>query len=298
MLAAIVFLSIFSYALLAHQNVWGHNNTGSGPNTTTNTTPAPTVLATSTPQSLHDQAHQLLSQFHQEVAAWGQAHQYQDAYDGKSYERDYAYDQQGIGTVLDTLVNQAQSADDYQAAIDQIQSELTSLHVLESDATDQTPWNQAHSADRTMLQNYHLNSGTVVVISLAEQGMRVYQDGQLIKAFQITTGRYETPTLPGSWQVSMKQTDTTFTSSLPKSSANWYPPFPVNFLLQFHANGYMIYDDSFRRTDYGAGTNFPHSDPSGNSYAFNGTSGSVALSTTDMTWLYNKVQLHASVIIY
>src|SRR6266571_5359516 len=44
------------------------------------------------------QANYLLKQFHQEVTNWGNAHQYQDRYDGGSYNLDYEYDLQGIGT--------------------------------------------------------------------------------------------------------------------------------------------------------------------------------------------------------
>jgi hypothetical protein len=98
--------------------------------------------------------------------------------------------------------------------------------------------------------------GTVVVVSLLEQCMRVYQDGQLINAFLVTTGRYEVPSLPGSWQVIQHQENVTLMSAYPNSSPFWFPPTPVRYLLAYHMGGYMIFD-SWWRTNFGPGTNFP-----------------------------------------
>jgi hypothetical protein len=257
-------------------------------------TATPSTLA---PQSLRDQAHQVLSQFHREVTTWGHTHRYQDTSDGKAYELDYAYNQQGIGKVLNQMVDQARSAAEYQAAIDQIQDEFTNLHALERNSTDQTPWNQVHRTDSSLLNHYHLNIGTVVVVSLLEQCMRVYQDGQLIKAFQVTTGRYEVPSLPGSWQVIQHQKNVTLMPAYPKSSPFWFPPTPVKYLLAYHMGGYMIFD-SWWRTNYGPGTNFPHHDTGGYPWANNGSIGSIEMPSDAMAWLYDHIQINASVVIY
>jgi hypothetical protein len=253
--------------------------------------------STPVPQSVRDQAHQLLRQFHQEVTNWGQTHQYQDRSNGKAYELDYAYNQQGIGEVLDQMVDKARSTADLQAAIDQIQDELTNLHALESNSTDHTSWNQVHRTDSSLLNHYHLKMGTVVVVSLLEQCMRVYQDGQLIKAFLVTTGRYEVPSLPGSWQVIQHQENVTLISAYPNDSPFWFPPTPVRYLLAYHMGAYRIFD-SWWRTNYGPGTNFPHHDTGGNPSADNGSAGSIEVPSDAMAWLYDHVQMHASVVIY
>jgi hypothetical protein len=291
-LAALVLLSIVSWVLVVRLNVEDHSHSGSGPGT-----PVPTIPATPAPQSLRVQAHQLLNQFHQEVTTWGKTHQYQDTWDGKSYELDYAYDQQGIGAVLDRLVDQAKSSADYQEAIDQIQNELTNLSAMESNATDETLWKQVHRTDSSLLNHYKLNTGVVVVVSLLEQSMRIYQDGQLINAFQITSGTYETPSLPGTWQIIQRQANVVIKSPYPKGSPQWYPPMPVQYLLTYHTGGYTILD-SWWRADYGRGTNFPHRDTGGNPQANNASLGSVDLPSGSMAWLYKHVQLNTPVVIY
>lgn len=250
-----------------------------------------------TPQGLRDQAHQLLRQFQQEVTSWGQTHQYRDMSNGKTYELDYAYDQQGIGSVLNQMVDSARNSADYQAAIDQIQDELTNLHALERNSTDQTPWNQVHRTDSSLLNHYHLNMGTVVVVSLLEQCLRVYQDGQIIKAFQVTTGRYEVPSLPGTWKVIQHQKNVALMSVYPKSSPFWFPSTPVKYVLAYHMSGDMIFD-SWWRTNYGPGTSFPHHDRGGNPWANDGSAGSIEVPSEFMAWLYDHIQIHTSVIIY
>lgn len=284
-LAALVLLSVCSWALVAHLYSQASIQLGSGPGT-----PAPTISITPTPQSLRDQAHQLLRQFHQEVKTWGQTHQYQDPFNDKSYELTYAYDQQGLGAVLDNLVAQAKSDAEYQQASDQIQQALTNLHALESNASDQTPWNQMHSSDSSLLHYYRLTSGTVVVVSLLEQSMRVYHNGQLINAFQVVTGRYEVPSLPGFWHIINRVSPTTLVSP-------YLPPTPVHYALWYHSAGYLIYDSSWR-TVYGVGGNFPHNDPARDARANNGSDGGINLSLTNMTWLYANVQMHIPVVIY
>lgn len=277
-LAAIVLLSVFSWVLVAHLNSQ--------------------VGGTSAPQSLRDQARQLLSQFHHEVTTWGQAHQYQDAYNGKSYEQDYAYGQHGLGALLDQMIAQAKGNDDYRQVIDQIQNGLANFHALESNANDQTSWNQVHSSDSSLLHHYNLTSGTVVVVSLLEQSMRVYQNGQLVKAFQVVTGRYELPSLPGSWQVSLRLSPTKLLSSYPKSSPYWFSPTSVQYALRYHTGGYLIYD-SWWRTVYGVGSNFPHRpDPDGNNSSNDGTEGGISLSNNSMAWLYTNTQMKTPVVIY
>jgi lipoprotein-anchoring transpeptidase ErfK/SrfK len=293
-LAAVVLLSVFSWSMVTRLAVHPSTITGSGPGTST-MTPIP---ATPAPQSLRSQVQGLLTQFHQEVTDWGQTHQFHDNYNNKSYPLDYEYDQQGIGGVLDHMVQQASSSADFQATLTLIQNELTNLHAMEANSTDQKPWNQVHNADTSLLNHYQFNSGVVVVVSLLEQNMRVYQHGQLLKAFQITTGRYELPTLPGSWQVLSSQTNVTLVSASPRGSPDWYPPMLVNYALGFHTGGYLIFDSWWRAT-YGPGTNFPHHDTGGNeSFAGNGSQGGVNLPKSDMAWLYTVAQVNTPVVIY
>lgn len=293
-LAALLLLGIFSWTLISILHTPASGGTASGPGTPTPSTPAPSTPAS---QSMSDQVHQLVRQFHQEVSAWGKDHTYNDPTDGKTYELDYAYGQQGLGGVLDHQLAQAKSTAEYQDVISQAQNALINLHAMESNAADSTPWNQPHKADNDLLSHYKLNSGTVMVVSLLEQTMRVYQNGQLVKAFKITSGRYEAPSLPGYWTIDQRQHNLTMKSTEPKSSPYWFPPTPVEYALLYHSGGYWLVS-SWWRADYGGGTNFPHKDSSGSAFSNDGPLHNVDVPVSDMTWLYVHTQMNDSIILY
>ncbi len=244
------------------------------------------------------EANYLLKQFHQEVTSWGNTHTYQDTYNGVAYNQDFSYDQQGIGSDLDQAVQSAQTVDDYQAAIDLIKNDFTNLKAMEADANDATPWNQVHTTDLQLLSHYKLTSGQVVVVSLIEQSWRLYQDGKLVKAFQITSGQYERPTPPGRWQVFLRQSPAVFKSSEPKGSAFWYPDTPIQYAMEYHEGGYFFHD-SWWRVNYGVGTEFPHYDTGGDeSFAGNGSHGCINMALADAKWMYEHTGDGLAVLIY
>jgi hypothetical protein len=244
------------------------------------------------------QATFLLKQFHQEVRRWGQAHTYHNPFNGVTYRLDYEYDQQGIGSDLDAAVSSAQALDDYQAAVELIQHAFFHLKAMEADATDKTPWNRPHASDLQLIEHYQLRTGQVLVISLLEQTARLYQDGKLVKSFQITTGQYVLPTPPGRWEVFRRESPTVFKSGEPEGSAFWYPDTHINYAMEFHEGGYFIHD-SWWRADYGVGTNFPHYDSDGDQFfAGNGSHGCVNLVPADAAWLYTHTGYGLPVLIY
>jgi lipoprotein-anchoring transpeptidase ErfK/SrfK len=246
----------------------------------------------------HAQAVFYLNRFQQEVDKWGSHNQYKDRYDNNSYRLDYEYDQQGIGADVVAAVQTAQTVDDYQAAIDMINNYLFHLQSMEVDAYDRTPWDQSHIADRGLLRRYHLTTGTVIVVSLAEQALRFYQNGQLVNAFHVTTGQYARPTPPGLWSIFLRQHPTEFKSSDPKGSAFWYPPTKIEYAMEYHGGGYFFHD-SWWRADYGIGTNFPHYDSGGDeTFAGNGSHGCINMVPDDAAWLYNHTSYGTAVIIY
>jgi lipoprotein-anchoring transpeptidase ErfK/SrfK len=67
--------------------------------------------------------------------------------------------------------------------------------------------------------------------------------------------------------------------------------------MQYHSYGYNLHD-SWWRSDYGPGTQFPHADSSGNQSAFEGTHGCVNMLEENAHWLYDYVDLGTAVIIY
>jgi len=250
---------------------------------------------------IEGQASYLLSQFHQEVTGWGRAHQYHDSFDGGSYNLDYEYDAQGIGSDADSAVQYAQgtqSLDDYRSAMDLINNDMAHLKAMEADYSDKTPWNQVHTTDIQLMKHYNLMSGQTLVVSLIEQTLRLYNNGKLVRSFQITTGQYDKPSPPGFWNIFLRQSPTKFKSSEPKGSAFWYPDTKINYAMEYHDGGYFFHD-SWWRVNYGQGTNFPHYDVGGDeSFAGNGSHGCINMQENDAAWLYANTSYGAAVLLY
>jgi hypothetical protein len=247
---------------------------------------------------LQGQAHYLVNQFHQEVNNWGNAHLYHDSYDGQNYSLVAGYGDNGIGSDLDSALSSASSDDDYQSVITLANNDLFNLHLLEADYQDQTPYDQTHQTDIQALQHYDLMHGQVIVVSLVNQALRLYQDGKLVRGFQVTTGREELPSLPGIWTVLARLSPTVFKSPDPPGSPYWYPDTPINYAIEYHDGGYFIHD-SWWRVNYGPGTQFPHYDTGGDEqFANSGSHGCINLPESDAGWLYNNTSWSTSIIVY
>jgi len=248
---------------------------------------------------IQGQANFLLKQFHQEVAVWGNAHMYHNAFNNQDYTQNYEYDQQeGFGSDADVAVQSAQTPDDYQAAIDLINNDMLHLKAMEADYSDRTPWSQPHATDAQLMQHYNVMTGQTVVVSLIEQTMRVYQDGKMVQAYQVTTGQFDKPTPPGFWHIFDRESPTKFKSSEPKGSAFYYPDTKINFAMEYHAGGYFLHD-SWWRVNYGVGTNYPHYDTGGDeSFAGTGSHGCINMQPDQISWLYSHSGYGMAVVIY
>src|SRR6266704_3375092 len=243
------------------------------------------------------EADYLLKQFHHEVTSWGKTHKYHDPQDGNSYPLDYEYDMQGIGSDADTVVQSAQTIDDYQAAVDYLNNDVANLHAMEADHGDNTSWHHSHAADLHLISRYGL-TGQVIVVSLIEQTMRIYQNGKVVQAFRITSGQYQLPSPPGVWHILLRQSPTTFKSSEPKGSAFWYPDTKINYAMEYHWGVYFFHD-SWWRADYGPGTNYPHYDSGGDEpFAGNGSHGCINMQQQQAAWLYAHTGYNTGVILY
>jgi L,D-transpeptidase catalytic domain len=247
------------------------------------------------------QANYLLKQFHQEVTNWGNAHQYHDSYDGGVYNLDYEYDLQGIGYDADAAAQSAQTLDDYRSVIDLLNSDFLHLRALEADYHDKTAWDHPHATDISLMQHYGVSGSTggqVLVVSLIEQTVRYYNNGKLVRSFQVVTGQYLKPSVPGFWSIFVREHPTEFKSSEPPGSAFWYPPTPIQYAMEYHSGGYFFHD-SWWRGIYGQGMNFPHSDPSGTtSFNGNGSHGCINMNPNDVAWLYSQIPWGTPVIVY
>ena len=246
---------------------------------------------------IQDQANSALNQYHQEVANWGKKHQYYDFYNGTTYKLDYEYNQdEGFGLERDNTVSHAHTMNDYRAALRRVATNLAHLQAMETDYADKTSWDHPHASDLKLMHYHHL-SGLVVVVSFIEQACRVYQNGKLVNAFLITSGRFDDPSPAGLWQISRRRWHTVFKSRVPVGSPNWYPDTPINYAMEYRTGGYYLHD-SWWRAYYGRGTNFPHYDPAGEEFAGTGSHGCINLSSGDAAWLYANTDYGTNVITY
>jgi hypothetical protein len=252
--------------------------------------------------SMHDDLVQgastyLIGALDREARAWGKAHLYHDKLDGHDYILDAGYTTDGIGYWLNRELGWAYTPADFQSVVDEENDQFFNLHLLEQDYNDHTPYNQVHATDLQMIKHYHA-TGQIIVVSMVEQAMRIYQNGKLVKAFLVTTGRVERPALPGNWTVQNRESPTEFKSSDPPGSPFWYPPTPIHYAILYHWGGFFIHD-AWWRADVGPGTQFPHNDSSGStSFNYDGSHGCINLLEDQAAWVYNNTDWNTQLLFY
>ena len=253
--------------------------------------------------AMHDdlvqgQAYYMVKQIDQQARTWGHAHPYHDKSDGKDYILTAGYTLDGIGFWFNRELGWTYTTEDYQSVIDEENNELFNLQMLEADYYDKTPYDQVHATDLQMLSHYQLQKGQVLMVSLVEQALRLYQDGQLVRAFHVTTGRVERPSLPGAWTVQDRKSPTVFKSTEPQGSPYWYPDTPIQYGILYHWGGFFVHD-AWWRVDFGPGTQFPHYDSGGDeSFAGNGSHGCVNMQKDEAGWVYAHTDWHTMIVIY
>jgi hypothetical protein len=241
--------------------------------------------------------YKLLQQIQNEAKAWGNIHLYHDSYNDESYPLDVGYLTDGVGSDLGEDLTNAATLQDLEQVLNRANNALFNLHIMEADYKDKTPYNQVHATDLQLIKHYKL-SGQVIIVSLAGQAMRLYQDGKLVRAFLVTTGRPERPSLPGLWSIEERLSPTIFKSSDPPGSPFWYPDTPIHYAMLYHEGGYFIHD-SWWRDDYGPGTQFPHADSSGDQqFSGNGSHGCVNLPEDQAAWLYDHTSWNTTTVLY
>ena len=131
----------------------------------------------------------LLQQLKQQVTAWGQTHQYHDTFNNITYPLGYEYGPNGVGGWAEQELGQSQTLADYQQTVEDLNVYLTNFQAMMTNAGDKTPYNQVHQTDLQLIQHYGFMNKKVVVVSLEEQALRVYDNGKLVNAFLVTSGR-------------------------------------------------------------------------------------------------------------
>jgi lipoprotein-anchoring transpeptidase ErfK/SrfK len=123
-----------------------------------------------------------------------------------------------------------------------------------------------------------VGSGKVITISLSLQEMVFYQDGCVVKATAVSTGRPQLRTPAGTFHIFNKQSPFQFISPWPKSSPFYYFPSWVSWVMEFAGGGYFIHDAPWESPgDYGPGS---EDNPSAASH------GCVHVPTPVMQWAY------------
>jgi len=286
--ATVLMLFIIGGSLMLLVRMAQHTTTGLSP---LGAGSSSVVSITATPpQNVRQLAHTLVKQFHQEAAIWGAAHLYHDRFDGHDYQLNASYMQAGLGGIVDTKLAQAQTNADFQGVVDEANNALFNLHMLEMDAGDTTPFNQPHQSDLQVLHHYHLQ-GQVIIVSLAGQAMRVYQDGKLVKAILVTTGQPKLPSLPIATKEAFREVNVIFKASVPKGDPDWFPDTHVNYAIKYHTGGYYLYD-AWWQANFGPTTQFPHYETSGK------LNSGIGLNEDDAAWVYNNTNLNTSIVIY
>jgi lipoprotein-anchoring transpeptidase ErfK/SrfK len=165
--------------------------------------------------------------------------------------------------------------------IDQLTAVQAAVTSLQARVTDELAANQC---------GHDVGSGKVITLNLTLQEGVFYDDGCVVKATPITTGRPGLRTPTGNFSVFYKTSPFTMVSPWPLGSPDWYPTTVVQWVLEF-ADGYFLHDAYWENQNaFGPGSE--------NDVAQDWAShGCVHIPTALMPWLYDWTPLGTPVII-
>lgn len=126
-------------------------------------------------------------------------------------------------------------------------------------------------------------SGQLILVSLSQQWLWAYANGQLLFDTPVTTGMPGLQTPTGWFSVRYKEQNITFHSPWPPGSPYYYTPEHISYALYFRDYGFYIHNAP-RRKQFGPGTNVPHTDPDGTRET--GSHGCVNVPLSAGAWLY------------
>jgi lipoprotein-anchoring transpeptidase ErfK/SrfK len=102
--------------------------------------------------------------------------------------------------------------------------------------------------------------GKIIVVSLSQQELDAYDNGQLLGSTPVATGRPDLPTPTGTYHIFAKYSPYTFVSPWPVGSPDYYQPSTVHYAMEWAQGGYFIHDAPWRKY-FGKGANNWHWDP-------------------------------------
>jgi lipoprotein-anchoring transpeptidase ErfK/SrfK len=159
-----------------------------------------------------------------------------------------------------------------------VQAAVTSLQTR---VTDELAANQC---------GHDVGSGKVITINLTLQEGVFYDNGCVVQATPVTTGRPGLRTPTGDFSVFYKTSPFTMVSPWPPGSPDWYPTTVVQRVLEF-ADGYFLHDAYWENQNaFGPGSE--------NDVAQDWAShGCIHIPNAVMPWLYSWTPLGTPVIV-
>ncbi len=133
-----------------------------------------------------------------------------------------------------------------------------------------------------------------IMVSVAEQALRAYEDGRPVQYTLVTTGRPELPTVTGHFAIYEKVTPFQFISPWPQGSPFYYAPTWIKYWMPFYS-GYGMHD-AYWRAHYGPGTNVTGDGPGSSEPT--GTHGCVNIPFAVTQWLWNWAPVGTPVVVY
>jgi lipoprotein-anchoring transpeptidase ErfK/SrfK len=131
-------------------------------------------------------------------------------------------------------------------------------------------------------------SGKAITLNLTLQEAVFYDNGCVVRATPITTGRPFLRTPTGVFHVFYKASPFTMVSPWPHGSPFWYPTGTVTWVMEFDVGGYFLHDASWEPSSmFGPGSE--------NSYV--ASHGCVHIPTPVMHWAYSWTPMGTPVII-
>jgi lipoprotein-anchoring transpeptidase ErfK/SrfK len=165
----------------------------------------------------------------------------------------------------------------YQAAQQSFHDARNTAQLTAAQTQINTVQNSVNTELAANVCGHNVGAGKVITFNLALQEGVFYQDGCVVKATPVTTGRPELRTPTGNFSVFYKQSPFQFISPWPPSSPFYYYPSWTSWVMEFASGGYFIHDAPWEPSyQYGPGGE----DSSGASH------GCIHIPTDVMQWLY------------
>jgi hypothetical protein len=100
-------------------------------------------------------------------------------------------------------------------------------------------------------------AGKSIYVSISLEEMIFYENGCVVNATPVTTGRPQLPTPTGTFAIFLKEGPVEFISGYPPSSPYYYAPVMIQYAMEFLSGGYFIHNAPWEATDdYGPGSQY------------------------------------------